>query len=56
MFMLALSGGICLEFLFVLRVESGAHPAYFKGGEVLKKNSIPHSGADPENFGGGMKF
>ena len=21
-----------------------------------KKNSILHSGADPENFGGGMKF
>ena len=33
----------------------GAHPAYFKGG-VLKKNSIPHLGADPENFGGGDKI
>ena len=32
--------------------KSGAHPAYFKGGGVLK-NSISHSGADPKKFGGG---
>ena len=35
--------------------RTGAHPAYFKWGEgsFEKKNSIPHSGVDPENFGGG---
>ena len=31
--------------------KSGAHPAYFKEGGP-KQNSIPHSGADSENFGG----
>ena len=35
----------------------GAHPENFKGGGGYKKKSIPHSGADPKNFGGeGMKF
>ena len=35
---------------------AGAHPEKFKGG-VLKKYSIPHSGADSENFGGkGINF
>ena len=36
-------------------IAAGAHPANFKEG-VLKRNLIPHSGADPDNFGGGMKF
>ena len=34
---------------------AGEHPENLKGG-VLKKNSISHSGADPENFGGGDKI
>ena len=34
-----------------LNLQPGAHPANFKGGS--KKMTIPHSGADPENFGRG---
>ena len=37
--------------------QPGAHPAYFNGEGSKKKNSIPHSGADLENFDRGeMKF
>ena len=32
--------------------STGAHPENFKG-EGSEKNSISHSGASPENFGGG---
>ena len=34
------------------KAGTGVHPARFKGGGS-KKNLISHSGADPENFGGG---
>ena len=37
--------------------NTGMHPANFKGGWGSKKNSIPHSRADPEKLGGeGIKF
>ena len=35
-----------------MMARSGAHPAYFKGGEGSEKNLILHSEADSENFGG----
>ena len=43
------------EILYADNLAPGTHPANFKGGGS-KKFSNPHSGVDPENFGGGGKI